>query len=170
MVGVGEHLRGLLRGSVGRDGRVDGEGLDERHRLPGVERRGRGDDDLARAGEPHRLEDVEGAEAVRRHVNPWILHAVAHAAAAGEVQHGVERAVAQQIANRGAILDIDLLEVEVLMGDQPIQPGLLESHVVGIVEAVDPGYGDAPFQEHGGGARGDKSGNAGDEETSHESV
>ena len=139
---VAHRERGLLVGAIDR-GRT---GIDQ------MLKAGKG----ARQFQHHHLAHDIGGD-----IGVWIDQRVAHAGLGCEMHDaGDAGEVGGQLQHAVTVCDIDLVEIERLVGRQLRQPRLFQPHIIVVVEIVDADHGIAARQQGLGHGRADEAGRA----------
>ena len=164
-VGVGHQLVGLLGGGVERQRVVDVVVDRERHRGVGaVDRARRGVDQVrARrwARQPSRM--WRKPTRLRVDVGVRVDERVADAGLGGEVDDAVEAVAGEQAVDRQPVAEVEPDELEPEQPPKLGEPGLLQRHVVVVVEVVEAEHGAPGQQQAPGEVKADEPGDAGDQ-------
>ena len=163
-VTVGHHFVGFFRGGVEGEGMLGALMFGEGHVGVGtIDGAGGGEDEVFDAVVTAAFEDVQEPDDVALHIDMGVLGGITHAGLGGEVDHAVGFVLLKEGLYCGAVGQIG---VHVAVGGRvgkAGKPGLLEIHIIVVVEVVDA---DDPvaFGEEGVDKVGaDKAGGTGDE-------
>jgi hypothetical protein len=109
------------------------------------------------------FENIQEPHQIAFHVSVWVLERIADPGLRREMDDPLGLVSAEQTGHSRRIRQVQLLEIEVGMGRELIQPRLLESDVVVRIQIVQADDFVAPRQKALGHVKADKASNAGDQ-------
>lgn len=168
---MGHQLIGLLGGCVVADGVVHRIAFGKRHLgVATIDAGAAGIDQMLDLVLAAALQDIAKAQQIRVGVVVGLIDGVAHPGLCGQVQNFAGVYLGKQVGHPLPLRQIEFHEAEVGMWAQLGEAGMLERHVVVVVEVVDTNHGHTLLKQPLGAMHADKAGTAGDQNGIHEAI